>query len=160
MKDSAVWFAVAAVTASASTMTPPAVVIAQLAHVTEIRRFASLPAPIRTGKFTVDGVSAAGWQIAEPGGAFSATDVPVPGAPGRRLIFAACDPQLCLLHYERGGIAHFYEILALSLTSSGWKALWNARGSKPLKDLDALQSLLRGDMPSDGWSQQWVKGDF
>jgi hypothetical protein len=141
-------------------MTPPAVVIAQLAHVTEIRRFASLPAPIRTGKFTVDGVSAAGWQIAEPGGAFSATDVPVPGAPGRRLIFAACDPQLCLLHYERGGIAHFYEILALSLTSSGWKALWNARGSKPLKDLDALQSLLRGDMPSDGWSQQWVKGDF
>jgi len=160
VKDSAVWFAVAAVTASASTMTPPAVVIAQLAHVTEIRRFASLPAPIRTGKFTVDGVSAAGWQIAEPGGAFSATDVPVPGAPGRRLIFAACDPQLCLLHYERGGIAHFYEILALSLTSSGWKALWNARGSKPLKDLDALQSLLRGDMPSDGWSQQWVKGDF
>jgi len=141
-------------------MTPPAVVIAQLAHVTEIRRFASLPAPIRTGKFTVDGVSAAGWQIAEPGGAFSATDVPVPGAPGQRLIFAACDPQLCLLHYERGGIAHFYEILALSLTSSGWKALWNARGSKPLKDLDALQSLLRGDMPSDGWSQQWVKGDF
>jgi hypothetical protein len=141
-------------------MTPPAVVIAQLAHVTEIRRFASLPAPIRTGKFTIDGVSAAGWQIAEPGGAFSATDVPVPGAPGRRLIFAACDPQLCLLHYERGGIAHFYEILALSLTSSGWKALWNARGSKPLKDLDALQSLLRGDMPSDGWSQQWVKGDF
>jgi len=141
-------------------MTPPAVVIAQLAHVTEIRRFASLPAPIRTGKFTVDGVSAAGCQIAEPGGAFSATDVPVPGAPGRRLIFAACDPQLCLLHYERGGIAHFYEILALSLTSSGWKALWNARGSKPLKDLDALQSLLRGDMPSDGWSQQWVKGDF
>jgi hypothetical protein len=156
-----VWLAaVAAVTASASTLTPPAVVITQLPHVTAIRRFASLPAPIRAGKFTVDGVPAAGWKMAEPGGTFSATDVPIPGAPGRRLIFAACDPQLCLLHYERGGIAHFYEILALSLTSSGWKVVWNARGSKPLKDLDALRSLLLRDTPSEGWSQQWVKGDF
>lgn len=152
--------AVASVTASASTLTPPATVIAQLPHLREIRRIASLPAAIAAGKFTVDGVSAAGWQIAEPGGAFSATDVPVPGAPGRRLIFAACDPHLCLLHYERGGIAHFYEILALSLTSSGWKATWNARGPKPLKNLDALRSLLQPNTPSDGWSQQWVKGDF
>ncbi len=156
-----VWSAaVAAVTASASTLTPPAVVIAQLPHVTEIRRFTLLPAPIQAGKFSVDGVSAAGWQIAEPGGAFSATDVPIPGAPGRRLIFAACDPQLCLLHYERGGIAHFYEILALAPASSGWKVIWNARGSKPLKDLDALRSLLQGRASSAGWSQQWVKGDF
>jgi hypothetical protein len=132
----------------------------QFVDLTVIQRFALLPAPIRAGKFAVDGVSAAGWQMAEPGRAFSATDVPVYGAPGRRLIFAACNPQLCLIHYERGGIAHFYEILALSLTSNGWKAIWNARGSKPLKDLGALRSLLQRRTPSEGWSQQWVKGDF
>jgi hypothetical protein len=135
-------------------------VMEQLVHLTVIQRFALLPAPIRAGKFTVDGVSAAGWQMAEPGGAFSATDVPVAGAPGRRLIFSACNPQLCLIHYERGGIAHFYEILALSLASNRWTAIWNARGSKPLKDLDALRSLLQRRTPSEGWSQQWVKGDF
>lgn len=145
---------------AATAAVAPAAVIQQLPTLKQIDSFASLPAAIQAGRFTVDGVSAKGWQMAEPGGKFSATDVPVPGAPGRRLIFAACDAQLCLLHYERGGIAHFYEILALSSTPQGWKAVWNVRGSKPIASLDALRADLKNGALPATWSAQWVKGDF
>jgi hypothetical protein len=146
---------------AAQTSTPaPHVVAVALPHLKEIDRFSALPEAVREGRFTVDGTSAAGWRMAEPGGAFSATDIPVPGAPGRRLIFAACDSDLCLLHYERGGIAHFYEILALSLTPKGWIAVWNVRGPKPVANLDALRGLLQRGSLGPGWSAQSVKGDF
>ncbi len=138
----------------------PAQVTSQLSALKEIDRFTSLPPAVVAGQFTVDGASAKGWEMAEPGGKFSATDVPVPGAPGRRLIFAACSAQLCLIHYERGGIAHFYELLALSLTAHGWAAVWNVRGSKPIASFDALRAILKtGALPAT-WSAQAVKGDF
>jgi hypothetical protein len=138
----------------------PHAVTEQLSSLKPIDQFAALPAPVRAGKFTVDGVSALGWRMAEPGGAFSATDVPVPGAPGRRLIFAACDADLCVIHYERGGIAHFYEILALSRNESGWVSIWNVRGPKPIANFDILRTLVtHGSLPTN-WSSQSVKGDF
>lgn len=140
-------------------LAPPLVVMHHLATVKPIDKLENLPTPIRDGAFSVDGVSAAGWKMSDPGGPFSATDVPVPGAPGRRLVFAACDAQLCLLHYERGGIAHFYEILALNRSATAWSVVWNARGPKPLPDLEALRAALRGGS-APGWNQQWVKGDF
>src|SRR5215469_7212310 len=139
---------VASVLIASVTAVAPAQVTGQLSDLKQIDRFTSLPAAIVAGQFTVDGVSAKGWQMAEPGGKFSATDVPVPGAPGRRLIFAACNAQLCLIHYERGGIAHFYEILALASTPQGWKAVWNVRGSKPIASFDALRATLKsGALP-------------
>lgn len=150
----------AAAIALAVALSPPASVVSQLDNVKLVSHFAELPAPIRAGDFTVDGVSAKGWQMAEPGGKWNETDVSIGDYPGRRLIFAACDPALCLIHYERGGIAHFYEILALSQTPRGWKAVYNARGAHPVANLDALRALLSGKAPGDGWSQQWVKGDF
>lgn len=146
---------IAAVTAVA-----PSQVTGQLSELRAIKRFTALPPAIAAGQFTVDGVSAKGWQMAEPGGKFSATDIPVPGAPSRRLIFAACDPQLCIIHYERGGIAHFYEILALSSTAQGWKVVWNVRGSKPIASFDALRAELKNGALPATWSAQWVKGDF
>jgi hypothetical protein len=139
---------------------PPPVVKQQLASLNQIDRFVSLPTAIRAGKFSADGTSAAGWQMAEPGGAFSATDVPVAGAPGRRLIFAACDARLCIIHYERGGVAHFYEILALLLQRDGWAVVWNVRGSKRIESLDALRARLEDGTLGASWSAQWVKGDF
>src|SRR5579862_289681 len=156
------FFAASVSIASSASSAPvaPAAVTEQLAALKQINRFASLPAAIQTGQFTVDGVSAKGWRMAEPGGKFSATDVPVPGAPGRRLIFAGCSAQLCLLHYERGGIAHFYEILALASTAQGWKAVWNVRGSKPIASFDALRTTLKNGALPATWSAQWVKGDF
>ena len=138
----------------------PAVVTAQIANLKQVDRFAKLPQPIVAGRFTVDGTSAAGWKMAEPGGAFSATDVPVPGAPGRRMIFAGCSSQLCLIHYERGGVAHFYEILALSAEAGGWRVVWNACGVSRIASLAALQALLARPASFDAWSRPCVKGDF
>ena len=140
-------------------LAPPLVVMHHLATVKPVDKLENMPPPIRDGAFSVDGVSAAGWKMSDPGGPFSATDVPVPGAPARRLLFGACDAQFCLLHYERGGIAHFYEILGFSRTANAWSVVWNARGPKPLADLDALRALLRGGNYG-GWNQQFVKGDF
>lgn len=140
-------------------LAPPLIVLHHLATVQSIGKLENLPPAIRAGAFSVDGVSAAGWKMSDPGGPFSATDVPVPGAPGRRLLFAACDAQVCVLHYERGGIAHFYEILAFARTASTWDVVWNARGPKPLTDLDALRAMLRA-ANAPGWNQQYVKGDF
>ncbi|MGA8574599.1 MAG: hypothetical protein WB609_02785 [Candidatus Cybelea sp.] len=141
-------------------LTPPSAVTGQLSSLKPVGRFSALPPAIVAGRFTVDGVSAKGWEMAEPGGAFSATDVPVPGAPGRRLIFAACNAALCLLHYERGGIAHFYEILALSLGSNGWTAIWNVRGPKPIATFDVFAASVKNGTYGANWSWQSVKGDF
>jgi hypothetical protein len=146
--------------ANTSAPAPPAVITAHLADLKQVDRFVLLPPAIRDGHFTVDGTPAAGWQMAEPGAAFSATDVPVPGAPGRRLIFAACDARLCLVHYERGGIAHFYEILTLLLASKGWTTIWNVRGAKPFANLAALRAFVQHPTSTNGWTVQWVKGDF
>lgn len=140
-------------------LAPPLIVVHHLATVKPIGKLVNVPPSIRDGAFSVDGVSAAGWKMSDPGGPFSATDVPVPGAPGRRLLFAACDSQVCLLHYERGGIAHFYEILGFARTAGAWNVVWNVRGPKPLADLDALRAMLRSSGQS-GWNQQYVKGDF
>lgn len=150
----------AVVLAAVAALTVPQTLTAQLSRLEPVDRFASLPAAIRAGEFTVDGISAAGWRMAEPGGAFSATDVPVPNAPGRRLIFAACDATLCLIHYERGGIAHFYEVLALSQQHGRWQAVWNAVGPKPVANLADLRTSLAHQTIGPGWKQQWVKGDF
>jgi hypothetical protein len=143
-----------------ATLAPPATLMEQFPQLKQIDRMACLPQAIQAGQFTVDGTSAARWQIAEPHGKFSATDVPVPGAPGRRLIFAACDAALCLIHYERGGIAHFYEILALLKTTKGWTAIWNARGPTAFANLQAISDFLHHPSSARGWNDQWVKGDF
>lgn len=145
--------------AAAATLAPPAMVTQHVDSLKDVATFAALPNAIRAGDFTVDGTPASGWKMAEPGGAFSATDVPVPGAPGRRFIFAGCDAQLCVLHYERGGVAHFYELLAVQRGAHGWIAIWNARGPKPLANLAALRALIRG-ASAGGWTQQSIKGDF
>ena len=138
----------------------PTAVIGKVPNLKQIDRFALLPAAIQKGDFSVDGASARGWQMAEPGARFSATDIPVPGAPGRRLIFAACDSTFCLIHYERGGIAHFYEILALSNRSRGWQVVWNVRGRKPIASLNALRAQLRSGTLGPNWDLPPVRRDF
>ncbi len=150
----------AATLAAASPASAPAVVTAQIGSLKPVARFAQLPQPIVAGHFSVGGTSAAGWQMAEPGGAFSATDVPVSGAPGRRMIFAGCNAQLCLIHYERGGIAHFYEILAFAPGSNGWTVAWNACGVTRIAGMAALRALLAHPASFDTWSRPCVKGDF
>ena len=153
-------FFIAATLVASASISPPPLLMQHPQTVTPVLHVHDLPAGIRDGDFSVDGTSAKGWAMAEPGGAFSATDVPVPGAPGRRLIFGACDRDVCLIHYERGGVAHFYEILALARSGNVWSVLWNARGAKAFANLDALRAFLQKPTSEGHWDQQWVKGDF
>ena len=153
--------ALAIASASAQTgVAPPTALVQQLTKLKPVDRFASRPAAIKGGRFTVDGNSAAGWQMAEPGGAFYASDAVIPGLPGRRLIFAACTSDLCVIHYERGGVAHFYEILVLRLSGSGWSAIWNVVGSKAIPSLDAFRAILNRSGLGRTWRPQPVRGDF
>ena len=50
-------------------------------------------------------------DIAEPGARFQVTDVMVdPKLPMRRLVAAGCSIDHCLVYYERGGIAHTWQV--------------------------------------------------
>jgi cobalamin biosynthesis protein CobT len=83
------------------------------------------------------------WVLAAPGGAWNATDVVSdPRLRGRRLHVAACDATTCVLHYERGGIAHIQLVMTLAQKNGQWKATWIAYGQPAIANLAELRSLL------------------
>ena len=124
---------------------PPQSVLQSLGQLHEIDSLDGLPTEIRQGHFTLpDGTKAGGWTLAAPGGAWNSTDSIVdPSLPGRRMLFAACSATICLLHYERGGIALIDLVMSLARERDGWKATWLAYGHPPAKDLAALRALLQ-----------------
>ena len=57
-------------------------------------------------------------DIAEPGAEFQATDViGTPKLPIRRMVAAGCSPDHCLVYYERGGIAHTWQVALFHWTT-------------------------------------------
>ena len=74
--------------------------------VTSIR---GLPLGVRDELQTLFGTNTL--DIAEPGAQFQVTDVVVnPKLPMRRLVAAGCSTDHCLVYYERGGIAHTWQV--------------------------------------------------
>ncbi|HTA38900.1 MAG TPA: hypothetical protein VK760_07485 [Candidatus Acidoferrales bacterium] len=140
--------ALAAIVAAPATanvpLMPPANVMAAFATLHQIDTLDGLPPDIRSGKFTLpSGKALGGWVLAAPGGAWNATDVVTdPSLPGRRLHFAGCSASICVLHYERGGIAHIHEVVTLVEKNGTWKATWMAYGQPAMKDLAAVHALL------------------
>jgi hypothetical protein len=124
---------------------PPSVLTQSLASLHAVDSLAGLPVPIRRGTFVLpDSTPSPGWQLAAPGAAWNATDAVIdPSLPGRRLIFAACDAAACVVHYERGGIAHMYLILFLMRKGSQWQAEWLAYGHPALANFATLETLLQ-----------------
>ena len=129
--------------AMSDTLHPPALVLQQLDALKRVERVADLPAPVREGAFE-GAPSPPGWAIAEPGAAWTPTDVVTDSRlPSRRLYFAACTDALCLVHYARGGIAFSVNLVAIARHGNRWKAIWSASGSQPIRDLPELRALLR-----------------
>ena len=98
------------------------------------------------------------FKMAEPTQPFQATDdiAPGPPLPGRRLIFAASDEGLCVIHYERGGIAHVYEIMAFALSKGAPPELaWSALTRGKLEDLEALRRAVAEDKIRPGDERYW-----
>jgi len=84
-------------------------------------------------------------NLAEPGGNWNATDSIIdPSLPGKRLIWAAMGGDYYVVHYERGGIAHTFQVLVASYTKNdnNAKVVWNAMGG-PFKDYPAFIDALR-----------------
>ena len=78
----------------------------RLGVVTSIR---GLPLGVRDALQTLFGSQSL--DIAEPGAPFQVTDVIVnPKLPIRRLVAAGCSADHCLIYYERGGIAHTWQV--------------------------------------------------
>jgi hypothetical protein len=100
----------------------------RFAIVTSIR---GLPLGVRDGLQTLFGSQTL--DIAEPGAEFQVTDVIVDRKlPIRRLVAAGCSSDHCLVYYERGGIAHTWQVACFTgrrprrgSSGAGWRhAAW------------------------------------
>jgi len=90
--------------------------------------------------------------MADPGKPWNATDSIIdPTLPGRRLIVAGCDARLCVVHYERGGIAFSYRILAMRLYGDAWTPVWSVYGTKSLGNFAGLRAYLAGTASAVFW---------
>lgn len=83
-------------------------------------------------------------EIAEPGAEFQATDVIVkPGLPIRRLARAGCSPDHhCLVYYERGGIAHTWQVVLFHWTPSATRFEWGGAAPGGLTTIDAVRDAV------------------
>jgi hypothetical protein len=130
--------------------TPPAPLSAALrAHlkderfglVTSIR---GLPLGVREGLQTLFGGQSL--DMAEPGAEFQATDVMVnPKLPKRRLVAAGCSSDHCLVYYERGGIAHVWEVALFHWTPAATRFEWGAAAAGGLATIDDVRKAILSD---------------
>jgi hypothetical protein len=145
------------VTAGVQTPTANALPGSLRAHVIEDRfqlvtAVRGLPLGVRDGLQTL--FRSSFLDIAEPGAAFRATDVIVePNLPTRRLVMAACSIDHCLVYYERGGIAHTWQLALFHWTPAATRFEWGGIAPGGLKTIDELrQAVLSGTIrASSSW---------
>jgi hypothetical protein len=90
-------------------------------------------------------------NLAEPGGKWNATDSIIdPTLPGKRLIWGAIGGDYCVVHYERGGIAHTFHVLVarFAKNDADAKLVWKALGG-PFEDYPAFVEELRNGKLDD-----------
>ena len=112
-----------------------------------------LPLGVREGLQTLFGTPTL--AIAEPGAEFQATDVIVkPGLPNRRLVAAGCSTDHCLVYYERGGIAHTWQVVLFHWTPAETRFEWGASAPGNLRTIDGVRNaVLSGaiNIPNRSW---------
>jgi len=82
-------------------------------------------------------------DIADPGAEFQVTNVvSTPGLPTRRLIAAGCSIDHCLIHYERGGIAHSYFVAVFHWTPQETRFEWGGEAPNSLATLDDVRAAV------------------
>ena len=127
--------------------TPPATLSGALrAHmqnerfgiVTSIR---GLPLGVRDGLQTLFGSSTL--DIAEPGAPFQSTDEIVDKTlPIRRLVAAGCSADHCLVYYERGGIAHTWQVALFHWTPALTRLEWGGVAPRGLASVDDVRAAV------------------
>jgi len=94
-------------------------------------------------------------DIAEPGAEYQATDVMLkPNLPIRRLVAAGCSIKYCLVYYERGGIAHAWQVAMFQWTPEATKFEWGGVAPGGLATIaDVRKAILSGAIkgPNSRW---------
>ena len=83
-------------------------------------------------------------DIAEPGAEFQVTDVMRnPPLPIRRLVAAGCSRDFhCLVYYERGGIAHTWQVALFRWTPAATRFEWGGIAPPGLKTIDDVRNAV------------------
>jgi hypothetical protein len=82
-------------------------------------------------------------DIAEPGAEFQVTDVIVnPQLPIRRLVAAGCTIEYCLVYYERGGIAHTWQVALFHWTPAATRFEWGGAAPGGLATIDEVRNAV------------------
>ena len=89
-------------------------------------------------------------DIAEPGAAFQATDVVgTAKLPFRRMVAAGCTVNYCLVYYERGGIAHTWQVAMFHWTPAATRFEWGGGAPGGLRTIDDVRkAVLSGAIKS------------
>ncbi len=123
---------------------------------TAVKSVAGLPAPVRAALASL--MRQDKLVMADPDQPFQAGDAIMPGRelPGRRLVFAAVDDSLAVVHYERGGIAHLYYVAAFGLEKGKDPEFrWGGRVDGKLEDLAALREAVASGKLHDPGAYSW-----
>ena len=106
--------------------------------VTSIR---GLPLDVGDGLQTLFGSQTL--DIAEPAAEFQVTDVIVnPKLPIRRLVAAGCTIEYCLVYYERGGIAHTWNVALFHWTPAATRFEWGGTAPGGLATIDDVRNAV------------------
>ena len=101
----------------------------------------ALPDPVKAALAQLFGTKSL--DLAEPGAPFQATDMVVdPRLPWRRLIAAGCAADHCLVHYERGGFVHVYQVVVLSRQGDGVRFVWGGAVGGPIPNVHGVKDAL------------------
>ena len=89
-------------------------------------------------------------DIAEPGAEFQVTDVVgTRMLPIRRMVAAGCTANYCLVYYERGGIAHTWQVAMFHWTPAATRFEWGGIAPGGLKTIDDVRkAVLSGAVKS------------
>jgi len=89
-------------------------------------------------------------DIAEPGAEFQVTDVVgTARLPIRRMVAAGCTANYCLVYYERGGIAHTWQVAMFYWTPAATRFEWGGSAPGGLKTIDDVRkAVLSGSIKS------------
>ena len=82
-------------------------------------------------------------DIAEPGGAFQASDATAdPTLSARRLVVAGCSTDHCLVYYERGGSAHTWQVALFHWTPAATRLEGGGVAPRDLASIDDVRSAI------------------
>lgn len=87
-------------------------------------------------------------DMADPGAPFQVSDAIInPNLPTRRLVAAGCSTDHCIVYFERGGIAHMWQVGLYHWTPGGTRLEWGGAAPGGLATLeDVRKRILSGEI--------------